>query len=56
MGFPWYSENDDWDVINESFRPFFRGEESCYVVIDTAVVIFQEKDLKFPNEDNWGDD
>ena len=46
MGFPWYSETMDWEIIGDSFSKFFgEKEEVCTVVIDKEVVAFTYEEM-----------
>ena len=66
MGFPWYSNrvnttdtSINWEAVNASFTKYFEriGEEGCHVIFPGGeVFVFSFEDMKFPNEDNWGDD
>ena len=67
MGFPWVNETKDnnsvdWDVVGASFKAYFDRIEApnqcCLIFGDTIEIaevwVFEYKDMKFPNEDNWG--
>ena len=68
MGFPWFNEtrndnNDiDWEVVGKSFDKYFSrlNQDGCCVVFEKEeideIYVFTYKDVKFPNEDNWGVD
>ena len=67
MGFPWFTETDssgviDWIKVSKSFDKYFArlNKVGCCVIFEESEVIdeifvFEYKDMKFPNEDNWGD-
>ena len=65
MGFPWYSNkvntsdtSINWHAVNASFTKYFEriGEEGCHVVWEHELFVFSYEDMKFENEDGWGDD
>ena len=48
----------DWVKVNDSFGKYFAriGMEGCYVEFDDVIFVFSYEDIKFENEDRWGDD
>lgn len=49
----------DWGVVKGSFEKYFErlGQEGCFLVLDDVeIFIFVYENMKFENEDNWGED
>jgi len=48
----------DWDTVAKSFDLYFAklGKEGTCIEIDGVVHVFAYDDMKFENEDNWGDE